>query len=142
MHQFVGRADDLVNFKYSYFSHVNITNNEALEGDGGGIFIRSVIGTLQFKNTYFEGNTAMEGVGGAIGISSPGDVSNYINFDGLVVKGCKAHRGGGLGGDGMLQIRLANSTFEGNVAERGGGGAIYCTNCLRLYVGFPGRVKK
>ena len=54
-----------------------------------------------------------------------------------MVRGGKAKRGGGFGGQGLLHLSFQDSHFEANEATEEGG-AIYCEECVRLNMGYPG----
>ena len=58
-------------------------------------------------------------------------------LDNLTVVGGRATRGGGFGGQGLLHLSFQDVVFRNNSASLEGGG-LYCEECARLYLGYPG----
>ena len=138
MMNFVGRQAQLVNYHIVSLENITAVNNTAEEKDGGAIYIRTVGGTLSIRNSEFDGNRAPGGMGGAIAFGSTTDILNAVNLEGVTLKGGTAAFGGGVGGEGMLNLRLKASDLMENVATAMGG-SIYCRDCGRVYIGYPGR---
>ena len=72
-HQFVGRADDLVNFYPLHLRGLTFSKNKVFNGDGGAIYFRSVVGHVRMEDMNFTDNHALEGIGGAVGFGRPSD---------------------------------------------------------------------
>lgn len=106
------------------FTNCNFSGNESVTG-GGAIYFNSN-GTATFENCDFTSNKSVgeEGLGGSIYCGTK-TTNLVLTFNGGVISGnTSAYRGGFVGSYGADLI-FNNVTLNENVAENGGGGAIY-----------------
>lgn len=57
----------------------------------------------------------------------------------VTMVGGTAARGGAFGGEGLLQLGFQEVKLKDNFATEEGG-AMYCADCARMYMGYPGIV--
>ena len=106
------------------FTNCNFSGNESVTG-GGAIYFNSN-GTATFENCDFTSNKSVgeDGLGGSIYCGTK-TTNLVLTFNGGVISGnTSAYRGGFVGSYGADLI-FNNVTLNENVAENGGGGAIY-----------------
>ena len=106
------------------FAGCTFSGNESVTG-GGAIYFTSA-GTATFENCDFTSNKSVgeDGLGGSIYCGTK-TTNLVLTFNGGVISGnTSAYRGGFVGSYGADLI-FNNVTLNENVAENGGGGAIY-----------------
>ena len=122
--------DMIVSSDPSGSSSVFITNNNATQGNGGGIYLNS--GTLNLRHTYVLGNTAVNGGGLFV------HHGQFTSSEGSVISdnSCEEYGGGvyiknenknseGSTEDKRDVIELTGGSISNNTAKYGGGLAAY-----------------
>ncbi len=98
------------------------TNNMALDGSGGGMYINATNGTFIMDNCTIAGNTStQDGAGIDLAISTGTGTSMISNS--LIADNVTQTDGGGLDFNASdTRLTIVNSTFSGNEAVGRGGG--------------------
>jgi len=96
-------------------SYAGFIGNIAL-GRGGGAYLE--IGG-KVDGATFRGNQAAEGGGVFVGPGLPTAETTIVRS--AIVENTASVRGGGLATDGVKKLDVVNTTFDGNIAPRGGG---------------------
>ena len=112
--------------------------NFADSNSGGAIYINSG-STLNIDGTRFINNyakndsdTADNGDGGALAISGTATIKNAYFENNRAIKSSLSNDGGAIISGNNSNITIESSIFTANVAESGGGGAIYNKNIMSV----------
>lgn len=121
----------------TFLSNIVLTNNQALNGNGGGMIQN---GQKGFELNGFEatGNKALNGEGGAIYASSAGapDVVNFLLVDGVIQGNQAGNNGGGasfitVGSIVLQDLSVSDNSTDGTSAF-GGGAYVSCGSDIEI----------